>query len=307
MAFVIHKSKAPAAPKVVLRSSKAAKERYAESAADQSTAPASLGVSNPLERYRLDCVIGEGGTGQVLKAYDQLLEMDVAIKILAPCLVNDPEALQALKAEARITLSLIHNHILRIYNLERSGDKYLLIMEYLSGKTIGELLLENPSGFEPNFVASAITVIADAIGYAHRHGVLHKDLTPSNIFFTDDGVIKVIDFGLASVVGASSMVGDDSIIGTPAYMSPEQLRGEVLDVGSDIYSAGVLAYQMLTGHVIAPDATIEDMAFRPHEPIADITPGVASVINTATAFSPADRYSAIGEFAAALSSAISSL
>lgn len=301
MALVIHKSKIHAAPKVVLKGSKAV-------VTAQAAVPPSLGVMDPLERYRIDCVIGEGGTGQVVKAYDQLLEMDVAIKILAPCLVNDPEALSALKSEARITLSLIHNHILRIYNLERSGDKYLLIMEYLKGKTICELQAELRAGFEPAFVASVITVVASAIGYAHRHGVLHKDLTPGNVFFADDGLVKVIDFGLASVVGASSTVADDFIVGTPTYMSPEQLRGEVLDVKTDIYSIGVLTHQMLTGRVVsAPDATIEDLAFRPHAPITDLAPELASVIDTATAFSPADRYSSIEEFATALNSAILSL
>lgn len=264
----------------------------------------SIGLGDARERYRIDAVIGEGGTGRVVKAFDTMLDMDVAIKILSPHLVKDPEALAALKAEVRITLMLIHKHILRIYNLEKSGENYLVIMEYLSGKSIAQLLDEMPTGFAPDFVIQVVQIVADALGYAHRHGVLHKDLTPGNIFLTDDGVVKVIDFGIATLAGAKSKEESDMIVGTPAYMSPEQIRGDELDARTDIYSLGVLTHKMLTGRVLtAPGVSYETYAYTQHPPISGLPFSITSVLEKATAFDPSERYSSIEEFALAVTEA----
>lgn len=265
--------------------------------------PPKKGVKIALEdaaaRYEVEEVIGEGGSGRILRAFDKVLEMEVAIKILAPHLVRDDEALAALKAEVRINLALIHKHILRIYNLERSGKNYLIIMELLKGKTIFQHLRESPGGFADDFTIPLLEVAADAIGYAHRHGVLHLDLTPSNIFLTDDGIVKIIDFGIAKLMGARA--ASDYIVGTPAYMSPEQLRGEPLDARSDIYSLGVVAAQLFTGRVLTrPGESMEVLSSTPHPPVTGVSPAVAAVIEKATAFNREDRFSAIEDFAAAL-------
>lgn len=265
--------------------------------------PPKKGVKISLEdaaaRYEVEEIIGEGGSGRILRAFDKILEMEVAIKILAPHLVRDDEALAALKAEVRINLSLIHKHIMRIYNLERSGKNYLIIMELLKGKTIFQHLKESPGGFEDDFTVPLLEVAADAIGYAHRHGVLHLDLTPSNIFLTDDGIVKIIDFGIAKLMG--DRAASDYIVGTPAYMSPEQLRGEPLDARSDIYSLGVVAAQLFTGRVLTrPGESMEVLSSTPHPPVTGVSPAVAAVIEKATAFNREDRFSAIEDFAAAL-------
>lgn len=257
-------------------------------------------------RYEVLEVLGEGGTGRVVRAFDNILEMEVAIKILSPRLVLDPAALSALKAEVRVNLALVHRHILRIYNLERSGRSYMIIMELLKGQTLSKLLAGAPAGLDWDFGVQLIQVAADAIGHAHRHGVLHLDLTPANIFITDDGIVKIIDFGIARVMqaGATAASRSEYVYGTPAYMSPEQARGDALDARSDIYSLGVVAAQLLTGRVVGGAATVEQVAQFPHPPVMGLDAPVAAVIEKATAFRPDDRYGSILDFSAALASAV---
>ena len=253
-------------------------------------------------RYRIDKIIGEGGSGRVCKAYDTILDMPVAIKFLNPDLVRDENAIQALKAETRICLQLQHKHIVRIYNLERHGPSYMLIMEYIEGDSIFQMMQCYPNGMPPDFVSQVVRVTTGALAYAHRHGVLHKDITPGNILITKDGLLKVIDFGIASKTNIEQ--NPDSIAGTPEYMSPEHIRGELLDARSDIYALGVLVTQMLTGHTVnASGATIRDMAYEPHPPIGGLPEPVTQILETATAFSPADRWSSMTEFGEAFEGA----
>ena len=254
-------------------------------------------------RYRIDEIIGEGGSGRVCRAYDLLLDMEVAIKFLNPDLIRDEESINALKTETRICLQLAHKHIVRIYNLEKRGANFMIIMEYLKGSTLFPLISQYPQGLPLDFVAQIVAVVTDALGYAHRHGVIHKDVTPGNIFLTDDDVLKVIDFGISANVGAQRL-DTDTVIGTPIYMSPEQLRGEILDYRTDIYSLGVLVHQLLTGRTVNdPAATIQDMAYRPRPAITDLPQPLADVLATATAFSPADRWESMERFGAAFAAA----
>ena len=302
------KEAAPA-PRFIIRKGEATKPAHAPShqvrigkAAHASAYPK---ISDTVEggRYRIDEVIGEGGSGRVCRAYDLLLDMEVAIKFLNPELIRDKESIEALKTETRICLQLVHKHIVRIYNLEKRGANFMLIMEYLKGSTLFSLLSQYPQGLPLDFVTQIVAVVADALGYAHRHGVLHKDITPGNIFLTDDDILKVIDFGIATNVNSQNHA-TDTVIGTPVYMSPEQLRGEILDCSTDIYSLGVLAHQLLTGRTVNdPNATIDDMAFRPRPMISDLPQPLADVIACATAFSPADRWETMERFGAAFAAA----
>ena len=260
-----------------------------------------MGVSDR-GRYRIDQIIGEGGSGRVCKAYDTLLEMPVAIKFLNPDLVRDENAIQALKTETRICLQLQHKHIVRIYNLERHGSSYMLIMEYLESDSLFQLMQGYPDGMPPDFVSQVVAVTTSALEYAHRHGVLHKDITPGNILITHDGLLKLIDFGIAGKADIEQ--NKDFIAGTPVYMSPEHIRGEILDARSDIYALGVLVTQMLTGRTVnVPDATTQMMAYEPHPPITGLPEPLTQILETATAFSPADRWSSMSEFGEAFAGA----
>lgn len=262
-----------------------------------------FGLDDPSSRYEITEILGEGGTGRVVRAIDKILEMEVAIKILAPRLVRDASSLADLKREVRITLSLVHPHILRIYNLEKSGFNYMIIMELLKGNPLSRLLSQAQGVFEPDFSIQVVQVAASALGYAHRHGVLHLDINPANIFLTDDGVVKVIDFGIAKLAGGGPSKSD-YVVGTPEYMSPEQARGDMLDARSDVYSLGVVAAQLLTGHTLhASGVAVATVATTPHPPVQGVTQEVAAVLECATAFNKEDRFADVEEFANALAAA----
>lgn len=310
MAIVIHKAQKPKAAGGPRRAATATPADDAMSRRFQKVvvkrppkAGSFIEIDDATNRYEILEVIGEGGSGRVLRAFDNVLGMEVAVKVLAPHLVKDAAALAALKAEVRINMGLIHKHILRIYNLEKSRGDYLIIMELLRGKTLAQLLAAAPQGLGRDFAVQLTSVVADALGHAHRHGVLHLDITPSNVFLTDDGLVKVIDFGIAKLMGAAS-ASPEYLVGTPAYMSPEQLRGEPLDNRADIYALGVLAAQMLTGRTLErPGASLEEMATAPHPPAEGLAPAEAAAIEKATAFDKGGRYRDIEEFAAALGQA----
>lgn len=258
-------------------------------------------------RYRIGELVGEGGSGRVFRAHDQLLDMDVAIKFLSPTLLRDEAAINALKAETRICLGLVHSHIIRIYNLEKRGANYMLVMEFLKGATLQRYLEAYPGGLPADTAAQIVQIVAGALGYAHRHGVLHKDITPGNIFITDDDIVKVIDFGIASVAGERESHGE-FVVGTPDYMSPEQLRGEALGPATDIYSLGVLAHQLLTGRTVqSQGATPSDMAYSPHPPLENVAGTVREVLEKATAFDPGERWESMQAFGAAFSAAVGEL
>lgn len=255
-------------------------------------------------RYRIDEVIGSGGAGKVCRAFDTLLDMTVAIKFLNADLIRDESAIEALKTETRICLQLQHKHIVRIYNLEKRGPNYMLIMEYIKGDSLFNLMSQYPEGLPLDFVAQVTSVATGALNYAHRHGVLHKDITPGNILITEDGVLKIIDFGIADTLEKQPREDSEFVTGTPVYMSPEHIRGEMLSNRSDIYSLGVLVKQLLTGTVVSrPDATLQDLAYSPHPPITGLPLAIAQVLESATAFSPADRWESMEEFGKAFSAA----
>jgi serine/threonine-protein kinase len=208
------------------------------------------------KRYKLGERLGEGGTGVVYKAEDLFLDMPVAIKVLNATFTNDKVAVAALKEEARIAMRLSHQHIVHLHNLEKTGTNYFLVMEYIKGSTFRDLL--NLYGrLALDTVIQTLKVCSDALSYAHRHGILHNDLKPENLLITEEGVLKIIDFGISCLINTRQ---EDFIMGTPAYMSPEQIRGEKLDKRTDVYSLGIMTYEFLTGRTPFPDnAGLEDV------------------------------------------------
>ncbi len=247
------------------------------------------------ERYRLDELLGEGGTGRVYRAFDQLLDMEVAVKLLNPELSHDAQSIQSLKDETRICLQLLHKHIVRIYNFERRHKLFMIVMEFVRGYTLNQLMTPGKP-LPPVTASQVITVLVDALAHAHKRGVLHKDLTPGNVMVSDDGLLKIIDFGIADVINRQHF-DDDYVTGTPVYMSPEQLRGEPLDVGTDVYSLGVLAYQILTGQLPHPPETpVETLAYSPHPPLQNLPPPLVEPLEIATALDPSERWPDIYSF-----------
>ena len=257
------------------------------------------------KRYKILELIDEGGMGTIYKARDQLLGIPVAVKVLAPSYTRKKENVRALKAEARIAMQLSHRHIVRLHNLQISRHTYFLVMEYVSGCTFRQVLLQNDR-LPVNIALQVARICADALDYAHRHGVLHRDLKPENLMLTEDGVLKIIDFGLACLMGSDN--SQDVVAGTPIYMSLEQIQGEPMDQRTDVYSLGAIAYELLTGTPpFPPTATAQEILRMIPPELPDIPSAVREVLTKCMAAERETRWASAGSFAQAFSQAAAEL
>ncbi|HEY8505833.1 MAG TPA: serine/threonine-protein kinase, partial [Gemmataceae bacterium] len=246
-----------------------------------------------LGRYELREVAGEGVFGVVYRAWDTELGRDVALKIPRPGALPDGAARERFLREARSLAPLRHRHIVTLYDVGHAEGLDFLVCEYVPGPTLCERMREGP--LPPRRAAELLARVADAVGYAHRRGVVHRDLKPSNILLDPDGFPRVTDFGLSAWVGDLRAAGE--VAGTPAYMAPELARGDPAATApaADVYSLGAILYEMLTGAV--PD---RDSA-RPEPPRGDgVAPELAAVCRRCLAREPAERYRAAEELAADL-------
>jgi CheY-like chemotaxis protein len=258
----------------------------------------------PDGRYKIEDVIGSGGTGTVYRAQDSLLGMPVAVKVLAPGLAKDQEAIATLKEEARIAMQLSHRHIVRLHNLQMAGAKYFLVMEYVEGQTLRQVL-QVYGKLPVDSVVQIVDVCADALSYAHRHGIVHKDLKPENFLLTEDGVLKIIDFGIASLIHTQKTGGP--VVGTPAYMSPEQIAGGALDARTDVFSLGVIVYELLTGCLPfrrdVSTGSVQEVSGPAN--LADLPGGIMEAVARAMAINPDERWKTVDEFSRAFLAAAS--
>src|SRR5713226_1216548 len=208
--------------------------------------------------YEILSAIGGGGMGEVYQAHDTKLGRDVAIKVLPEAFAHDADRLSRFQREAKMLASLNHPNIATIHGLEQSGDTSYLVMELVSGETLAERVKAGPLGIEE---ALKIAVqIAEALEAAHEKGIIHRDLKPANVKVTPEGKLKVLDFGLAKAFAGDTAkdlshavtltamgTEEGRILGTPAYMSPEQARGKSVDKRTDIWAFGCVLYELLTG------------------------------------------------------------
>ncbi|MDF2776457.1 MAG: pknA 4, partial [Geminicoccaceae bacterium] len=208
-----------------------------------------------LGAYELVGLLGTGGMGEVHRARDTRLGRDVALKVLPEEVASSPERLARFEREARIVASLNHPNIVTLHSIEEADGIRFLTMELVEGRSLADLL--TPAGLPLAQVLDLMIPLADALSAAHEKGVVHRDLKPANVMMTHEGRVKVLDFGVAKLISAGdrprsedtssplSMAGE--ILGTVAYMAPEQVFGEAVDARSDIFSLGVLVFELLTG------------------------------------------------------------
>jgi len=266
-------------------------------------------IGRTIGKYRIVGQLGRGGAGVVYKAVDETLHRDVAVKTLNPDLANT-EVMSRFRAEATILARLNHPQIATIYELFRADGDLLMVMEFVRGESLDKLC-ERVGAVPPERAAYIIDQILSALEHAHRAGVVHRDVKPANVMVTDEGSIKIMDFGIARVLGAEQKTVDFRLMGTPAYMSPEQVLGEEVDGRSDLYSVGVLFYRLLTGALpFAADTALAMLQRQIRDtpiPLAahrDSLPGwCETIVQRALAKAPGERFQSAEEFREALSRA----
>lgn len=263
------------------------------------------------ERYRIKQRIGGGGMANVYLARDIILDRDVAIKVLRPEFASDPEFIERFDREAQAATSLSHPNIVNIYDVGDEDDILYIVMEYVDGMTLKEYILEHG----PLDVATALDImeqLTSAIHHAHMNGLVHRDIKPQNILIDRRGKIKVTDFGIAVALSATALTQTNSILGSVHYLSPEQARGGKATKKSDIYSLGIVFYELLTGKVPFSGHSpvsialkhLQDETPSVREFNSDIPQSVENIILKATAKDPFHRYQSAAEMEEAIKRAL---
>lgn len=200
------------------------------------------------DRYELKELVGQGGMADVYLAYDDILKREVAVKILRSSLTGDPIYITRFHREARAAAALCHRNIVEIYDVGEEDDLYYIVMEYVRGQTLKELINKRGALHYVEAV-DIMKQVASATALAHSMGIVHRDLKPQNILVTDSGIVKIADFGIASIQSLSQVTQTDTIMGSLHYLAPEIARGEKATPQSDIYALGVVFYELLRGDV----------------------------------------------------------
>ncbi len=284
-----------------------------------------LEVGSRLGHYDVTALIGEGGMGEVYQATDTTLDRDVALKVLPDAFTADPDRLARFEREAKVLASLNHPNIGAIYGLEKSGDTRALVLELIEGPTLADRIAKGPIPLDEALPIAK--QIAEALEAAHEAGVIHRDLKPANIKVRDDGTVKVLDFGLAKAQNTTPQ-GDPSlsptltaaatqmgvIMGTAAYMAPEQAKGRTVDKRADVWAFGAVLFEMLTGRRAFPGEDLTDTiaAVMKSEPAwdalpADTAPRLTQILHACLEKDRARRVRDIGDVQLAMEGAFESL
>ena len=260
-------------------------------------------------RYELIEKIGDGGMAIVYKAKDRLLKRFIAVKILKPEFVQDIKFVENFRKESHAAASLSHPNIVSIYDVGQEGNINYIVMELVSGKTLNELIKEE-APMDYRKAADIAKQVAAGLSAAHKKGIVHRDVKPHNILMTEDGIAKITDFGIAKAVTNTTIVdsGKDNVMGSVHYFSPEQAKGANVDEKSDIYSLGIVLYEMLTGKVpFDGDNPVTIALMQINEPVTppsvfnhNVPPGLERIVMKAVEKQPKDRFASADEMIEAL-------
>ena len=258
-------------------------------------------------RYRLVRRIATGGMGTVHEGVDERLGRRVAVKMLKEEYADDATFVERFAREARATATLKHPHIAQVFDFGQDADRHFIVMEFVEGEQLGDVLRE-AGRLTPERAVEVATQVCSALAVAHAAGIVHRDIKPGNVMVRPDGQVMVTDFGIAQTRGQTALTGTGSVLGTAQYLSPEQASGQGATPASDVYSVGVLCFQMLTGTVPFTDDSPVAVALshiREEIPsVRDLVPEVpaalAAVVARATAKDPRGRYSDAGQMERAL-------
>ena len=262
------------------------------------------------KRYEIIEELGVGGMATVYRAYDPDFERDVALKVLKRELLEEPELKDRFERETKIVAKLEHAAIVPVYDVGYDYGQLFYVMRYMSGGSLSDRI--NKGSLDLEQVAYLVLRLADALDYAHRKGIIHRDLKPANILFDEIGNAFISDFGIAKFVKSATRITHSGIIGTPRYMSPEQALGEETDGRSDLYTLGVLLFEILGGkapfEATTPLALAYKHATEPPPNLLDINPNLppelGAILQKVLQKKPEDRYPTCAEFANAFLSAL---
>ena len=250
------------------------------------------------DRYQIIKTIGEGGMANVYLAYDTILDRNVAVKVLRGDLATDEKFVRRFQREALSASSLSHPNIVEVYDVGEDNGEYYIVMEYVEGKHLKALLKKRGKLTVPEVIDIALQ-ITNGLSVAHDSYIIHRDIKPQNILILENGLIKITDFGIAVAMNATQLTQTNSVMGSVHYLPPEQASGKGATLQSDIYSIGILMYELLTGKLpFRGDNAVEIALKHLKEPmpsirdeLPDIPQSVENIILRATAKNPKNRYS----------------
>ncbi|MGZ4276298.1 MAG: protein kinase domain-containing protein [Solirubrobacteraceae bacterium] len=263
-----------------------------------------------VDRYELGGRLGVGGMSTVVRAFDRRLERHVAVKLLAEHLADDRQFVERFRREALAAARLVHPNIVQVFDFgldERSHRQYI-VMELVSGQS-GAEILRDEGRLDVKEALSIVTQACAGLEYAHRNGVVHRDVKPGNLLRSDDGTVKLADFGIAKAMSDESAITQiGSVLGTAAYLAPEQAAGESAGPAADIYALGVVTYQFLSGRLPYEASSLTELALKQqremppalHEIAPGVSPQLSVAVDRALALSPAERFASADEMREAL-------
>jgi eukaryotic-like serine/threonine-protein kinase len=265
-------------------------------------------------RYALGARLGAGGMGEVYRARDRVLQRTVAVKVLSAAATQDLELVARFGREARAAATLNHPNIVTVFDSGADGDLHYLVMEYVEGQSLAGLLRQE-GVLEPRRAAEVGRQVCQALAAAHAAGLVHRDITPGNVLVDPGGVVKVADFGIAKLAAATTMTGDGMLLGTAAYLAPEQAQGRPVDGRSDLYALGCVLYALVTGAppfvgdspVAVAARHLTEQPVPPSERNPRVGAALEAVVLTALAKDPANRYQSAAAMAQDLDRIIADL